>query len=176
MLIFCNKETDYVFCSRQGKLEKLGLTVIARQFPDTPLARASYWLPFLKNDIQADEHTILIGHSSGALAAMRFAQQNNILGSILIGTAHTDLGIERERLSGYFDQPWDWQAIKNNQQWIVHFASTDDPWISIDEPRFIHEKLNSEYYEYTNQGHFGGDYYKPEFPELVQIIKNKLLL
>lgn len=58
-------------------------------------------MPFLKNDIKADEHTILVGHSSGACAAMRFAEQNPILGSILIGTTHTDLGIERERLNGY---------------------------------------------------------------------------
>ncbi len=154
--------------------EKLKLQVVARQFPDAFLARSSYWLPFLKDTLKVDEYTIIIGHSSGALAAMRFAEQNKLLGSILIGAMHTDLGIETERLSGYFDKPWDWQAIKNNQQWIVQFASTDDPWIPIREPRFVHKKLDSEYYEFTDQGHFGGDYYKEEFPELVEIIKKKL--
>ncbi len=29
-------------------------------------------------------------------------------------------------------------------------------------------------HEFTDQGHFGGDYYKEEFPELVDIIKKKL--
>ncbi|MBA3752277.1 alpha/beta hydrolase [Candidatus Dependentiae bacterium] len=158
------------------ELEKMNLSVIARQFPDVPLARACYWLPFLKDELKADEYTIIIGHSSGALAAMRFAEHNKLLGSILIAAMHTDLGIETERLSGYFDEPWNWHTIKENQQWVVQFASSDDPWIPIKEARFIHQRLNSEFYEYTTQGHFGGDYYKKEFPEIVLAIKKKLLL
>lgn len=166
---------DIWFPYLKKELERLNLKVIAEQFPDADLARASYWLPYL-SELNADENTILIGHSSGALAAMRFAENNRVLGSILVGAMHTDLGIEKERLSGYFDKPWDWQAIKNNQQWIVQFASTDDPWIPISEPRFVHGKLNSEYYEFNDQGHFGGDYDKKEFPELVHAIKSKLSL
>lgn len=158
----------------KAALEKLGFTVVARQFPDTNLALTSSWLPFLKNVLHVDENSVLVGHSSGALAAMRFAEQNKILGSVIIGAMHTDLGIESERLSGYFDTPWNWESIKNNQKWIIQFASTDDPWIPIEEPRFVHQKLGSEYYEFTNQGHFGGDYYKQTFPELVDVIQTKL--
>ena len=106
---------DNWFPYLKTELEKLGLCVIARQFPDAQLARADYWLPFLKNELNANEHTIIVGHSSGALAAMRFAEHNKLLGSILIGAMHTDLNIESERLSGYFDTPWNWTAIKNNQ-------------------------------------------------------------
>ncbi len=158
------------------ELEKLGHNVVSRQFPDTDLARASYWLPFLKNELGADEHSILVGHSSGAIAAMRFAQENKLLGSILVGSYYTNLGMEKEKLSGYFEEPWNWDAIKKNQQWIVQFASVDDPWIPIDEPRFVREKLKSEYYEHDKQGHFGGDYYKSTFPELLEVLKKKLSL
>ena len=165
---------DHWFPYVKAKLEERGHVVIARQFPDADLARASYWLPFLKDELGADEHSILVGHSSGAIAAMCFAQENKIIGSILVGSYYTDLGMEEEKLSGYFEKPWDWDAIKNNQQWIVQFASPDDPWIPIEEPRFVREKLNSEYHELTGQGHFGGDYYKPEFPELVEVILQKL--
>lgn len=158
----------------QTELEKLNLTVIARQFPDANLARESYWIPFLKNELKADESTIVIGHSSGAVAAMRFAESNKLLGSILVGVCYTDLGNEYEILSGYYDRPWNWQAIKNNQQWIALFASTDDPWIPIKEPRFIQEQLQPDYYEFTNQGHFGGDRRKETFPEIIEVIKQKL--
>ncbi len=158
------------------ELEKLQILVVAPQFPDAYLARASSWLPFLEHDLHADDQTILVGHSSGALAAMRFAEHNKLLGSVLIGAMHTDLGIESERLSEYYNKPWLWENIKNNQQWIVQFASTDDPWIPIAEPRFIHEKLQTDYHEFTNQGHFGGDYDKKEFSELLACIKEKLKL
>lgn len=157
----------------QKELEKFNITVIAKDFPDNVLAREKYWLPFLKT-LGTDENTILIGHSSGAIAAMRFAEKNQLLGSVLVGTYYSDLGDETEKKSSYFNRPWDFEAIKKNQKWIIQFNSTDDPWIPIKESRFVHDKLNTTYFEYTNQGHFGGDYYKETFPELITALKEKL--
>lgn len=158
----------------KNELSKLGILAIAEQFPDSHLARASYWLPFLC-ELKADANTILIGHSSGAVAAMRYAETAPLLGSVLVGACHTDLGMQTEKLSGYYDKPWDWEAIKKNQKWIIQFASSDDPWIPIEEARYIHEHLNTDYYEYKDQGHFGGDYYRPTFPEALEAIKKRLV-
>jgi len=158
------------------ELEKLGLNVISKTFPDNKLARQKFWLPFLKNELKADANTILIGASTGAVAAMRFAEKNKIFGSILIGASYTDLGEESEKVSGYFENPWDWKSIKNNQNWIVQFASTDDPYIPIAEPQYIHEKLNTDYHEYNNRGHFSRDVNLKEFPEVVEMIMTKLRL
>lgn len=169
----CTPEDNW-FPYVKKELEKDGIKVIAKQFPDSKLARASQWLPFLKNELSADENSILVGHSSGAAAALRFAEENKVLGTVLIGTYHTDLGMDSEKLSDYFDKPWNWEAIKDNQSWSIIFASTDDPWIPIDEPRFMRDKLDSEYHEFNDQGHFGGDYYKETFPELVTALKQKL--
>jgi uncharacterized protein len=43
--------------------------------PDPMRARKDIWLPFIKNDLKSDENTILIGHSSGAEAAMRLGEE-----------------------------------------------------------------------------------------------------
>jgi len=56
----------------------------------------SIWIPHLRNTLKADEDTILIGHSSGASAAMRFAELYPIKGMVLISTALTDMGDEQE--------------------------------------------------------------------------------
>lgn len=167
---------DNWFPYLKKELIKLGVSVLASEFPDNDLARASYWLPFLHDELKADERTILVGHSSGAIAAMRYAETRSILGSVLVGAYHTDLGFPKEKQSGYFDKPWDWASIAKNQQWIVQFASSDDPWIPIEEARHIHNKLKTEYYEYQTQGHFGGDYFKETFPELLDTLKHKLSL
>lgn len=159
-----------------AEFEEMGLEVIAREFPDNILARESYWIPFIRDELKADENTILIGHSSGAIAAMRIAEQVKLLGSVLVGTYYTDLGIENEKLGGYFDRPWHFETIKQNQHWIGIFGSTDDPWISIDEPRYLHKKLDCDYFEYNDQGHFGGDYLKTTFPEIVDFVRSKLRL
>jgi len=168
---------DHWFPYVVEKLKKLKKKVIAKNFPDPILARQRIWLPFLKNKLHTDQNTILIGHSSGAVAAMRYAEQNKILGSILVGACHTDLGDEQEKKSGYFDHPWNWEAIKRNKCWVIQFASTDDPYVHISESRFIHSKLETEYYEYKNQGHFGGEGKrdKKEFEEIIDVLVKKFL-
>ncbi|OGI78162.1 hypothetical protein A3C57_00635 [Candidatus Nomurabacteria bacterium RIFCSPHIGHO2_02_FULL_33_12] len=134
-------------------------------YPDSLLARAKYWLPYLEK-LGADENTILIGHSSGAIAAMRYAENHKILGSVLVAGYHTDLGMIEEKLSGYFKKDWNWENIKNNQKFIIQFNSTNDSFIPIEEARFVYEKLGSDYHE-LNQGHF---YPQTEFPELVEAL------
>lgn len=165
---------DNWFPSVKNDLESYGLKVFAETFPDQDLAREAYWIPFLYNELKVDSETILVGHSSGAIAAMRFAEQYQVLGSVLVGAYYTDLNMEKEKLSGYFSRSWNWDKIRNNQKWISLFASEDDPWIPIEHPRHIHQCLNCEYHEYKNQGHFGGDYIKKEFPELTLSIMNYL--
>lgn len=152
------------------ELEKLGITVVSKNFPDSQIARAKYWLPFIK-ELGADKQTIIIGHSSGAVAAMRYSENNKILGSVLIAGYHSDLDDATEKESGYFDKPWEWEKIKNNQQWIIQFNSTDDPYIPIDEARLVNEKLGSDYTEYTDKGHFMN---QTDFPELIEAVKKKL--
>ncbi|MBI2476096.1 MAG: alpha/beta hydrolase [Candidatus Taylorbacteria bacterium] len=157
-----------------GRLKRLGgVKVIFRQFPDPVLARAKYWLPFIKK-LGADENTILVGHSSGAVAAMRYAERHKILGSILVAACHTDLGVAEEKISGYFKKPWNWKAIRKNQKWIEQFASIDDQFIPIKEARFVSKKLKTEYHEFKHQGHFSSWDDKTDFPQIVTIIKKKL--
>jgi len=162
---------DNWFPYTERELSQRNIDVINIQFPDTQLARKEIWFPFLEK-IGTDDQTILIGHSSGAVAAMRYAETHRILGSVLVAAYDTDFGMDSEKASGYFDDPWDWDATKNNQKWIIQFASTDDPYISIDHARLIHDQLATEYFEFDNFGHFGSDH--PNFPELVSAIMKKV--
>jgi predicted alpha/beta hydrolase family esterase len=164
---------DKWFPSVTKELERLGIQTTNVKFPDPVLARMEYWLPFIEK-LGAAENTILIGHSSGAVAAMRYTEIHKILGSVLVGVYYSDLGDESEKKSGYFDEPWDWGSIKSNQNWIIEFASTDDPYIPIEQPRFIQKMLSAEYYEYTDEGHFGSDKNKTTFPDLIETIKNRI--
>jgi uncharacterized protein len=152
----------------KDELEKIGVQVIAPIFPDGNLARDLFWLPFL-DSLNVDKDTILIGHSSGAIASMKYAEKNKIMGSVLVSAYYTDLGLDSERISGYFNKPFDWQTIKNNQKWIIQFNSTNDHSIPITEARFVRDRLQSDYYE-LSQGHF----MQSEFPELVQALKKYL--
>lgn len=143
--------------------------------PDAELARSKFWLPYFKDVLKIGPNDLVIGHSSGALAILKYAEENKIGASILVGTYYTDLGYEDERTSGYFDTPWDWEKIKANQEWTAIFASTDDPYIPIAEPQYIRDKLGSTYFDLTDRGHFGGETHPMfEFPELLEFLRTKL--
>ena len=90
------------------EFEKLGLEVIAENMPDPKLARKEIWIPFIKEKISNDEDAILIGHSSGATAILRFLEENKCKIAIIVGVYYSDLGDELEKKSGYFDEPWKW--------------------------------------------------------------------
>jgi uncharacterized protein len=154
----------------ERELTALGIDVINQTFPDNIKARANVWLPHLES-LGADENTILIGHSSGAVAAMRYAESHLLLGSILVGVCHTDLGDSFEAASGYYRAPWQWDTIRGNQRWIAIYNSIDDEHIPIAEARFVAAQLRCSYFEFTDRGHFVDS---RQFPEVVEFERRKL--
>lgn len=52
--------------------------------PDPLRARESVWVPFITQTLEADENAVLIGHSSGAAAALRIAEKHRLRGLILV--------------------------------------------------------------------------------------------
>ncbi len=152
------------------ELEKLGFTTVFETMPDSIIARAKYWLPFLKDYVKAGENDVLVGWSSGATASMRYAESNKIKGSVLIAPSHTDLGDELEKQSGYFDTPWNWENIKANQESIALFYSETDPYIPLTEFKSIASQIQPEEFNLQGRGHF---IEQQTFSELLDYIVKK---
>ncbi len=168
------KGTDNWLPYLQANLKQRGFDCLAPNMPDPVAAKASVWLPFMKQELKLGPNDVVVGHSSGAVAALRYAELNKLAGVVVVGGYYTDLGYDDEKTSGYFDEPWLWAQIKTNLGWSAVFAAEDDPYIDIKEPRYIASQLDSELIELPGQGHFGYDYDKPEFPELLQYLEQKL--
>ena len=151
-------------------VEELGIASVFETFPDSIIARKKYWLRFLKQTLAAGKEDILVGHSSGALAAMRYAEDTKIRGSILISPSYTDLGSELEKQSGYFDGPWQWEKIKSNNSFIGLFFSDNDPYIPKEEFLHIRSRLDPDTFRFKDRGHFMDE----EFSELLDYLKKKV--
>lgn len=169
-------DSDHWYAWVRDELKGRGYEVVASDMPDPVEAHMNIWLPHIELVYKADKNTIIIGHSSGGVASMRYLENHKLLGAILIGVNYTDLGDEGERESGYYKDVWQWNKIKSNASWIVQFASTDDPYIPIDQPRFIHDQLNTEYYELSDRGHFMTDHnpVNKTFPEIITFLEKYL--
>ncbi|KAM8945480.1 serine hydrolase RBBP9 [Pelodytes ibericus] len=150
------------------KLDKISdFQCLLRNMPDPFTAREEIWLPFMKSELQCDARTIIIGHSSGAAAAMRFAEKHQVYAVILVSAYTSDLGDENEKESGYFSRPWEWEKIKSNCRFIIQFGSTDDPFLPWNEQQEVADNLGAELHKYTDKGHFQNT----EFKELLNAVK-----
>ena len=156
----------------QKELTEKGFTCDLRRMPDHDCARASVWIPFMRTDLECNEHTIVVGHGSGAQAAMRFAEMYKTKGLVLVSACITDLGIEVEHDSGYYNGPWRWINIKDNTDFVVQFGATDNPFIPWSEQERVADCLNCEMHVFQRRGHFMNS----TFPELLALLLTKLNL
>lgn len=146
------------------------VTCTLRNMPDPVCARQSIWLPFMKDTLKCGEDTVVVGHSSGAAAAMRFAEQQRLAGIVLVSAYTTDQGEELEALSGYFNRPWQWDKIKENVGFVVQFGSTDDPFLPWSEQQEVSDGLGAELHKFEDRGHFMDS----SLPELAEVLEPRL--
>lgn len=148
----------------------LNMDVIVKKMPDCMGAHESIWIPFMKQDLAIREDTVLIGHSSGAEAAMRYAEENRVAGIVLVSPCYTDLGLPSEAAAGWYNRPWQWDKIKNNTGFILQFSSSNDPLISYTRQQvYVANQLGSELTT-LRKGHF----LIRKFPELKAALEKKL--
>lgn len=121
---------------------------------------------------QADpQNVILIGHSSGAQAALRYAELYPVHGIVLVSSTYTDLGDAHERASGYYPQgttnPYLFDDMKKNCNNWIQFHSDDDPFIPLREAEQIRDGLGLKdtYRMLPGRSHFFE--YSPELLDAV---------
>ena len=124
--------------------------VLLRNMPDPEGARRSIWVPFMLHELGADATTVVIGHSSGAVAALRLLEEHRLHGAVIVSPCHTHLGDMNELMSGYYPMPgspfdggeWQWEKIVENCNANLSILHADnDPFISLDEARHVAASL-----------------------------------
>ncbi|XP_072032324.1 serine hydrolase RBBP9-like [Amphiura filiformis] len=143
---------------------------ILKLMPDPVVARESIWLPYMHDELLCDENTIILGHSSGAEAAMRYAEKYQVKGIIVVSPCVTDLGMANEAASGYYNHPWLWDQMKSNTKFITVIGSSDDPFIPWAEMQQVIDNLQPECHRFDDKGHFQYS----QVPEILEAVKTRL--
>ena len=147
----------------RASLQRAGHAVRLQEMPDADAAREAIWLPFIAGELGAGADTLLVGHSSGAVAGLRLAEGSRLGALVLVSVTPSDLGDANERASGYYSRPWQWARIRERVPRIVMFASTDDPFIPLALQREAAAGLRGapappghtfEYVELSGRSHF----------------------
>lgn len=122
-------------------------------------------------------HVILVGHSSGSQAALRYAEIYPVHGIVLVSATYSDLGDAHERASGYYPQqrknvkgetnPYLFDEMTKNCRLWHQFHSNDDPFIPLREAERIRDGLglSDTYHMLPGRSHYFD--YSPEFLDAV---------
>lgn len=148
---------------------------ICEDFPDPYQARRDRWIPHMRSLLLDDDDAILVGHSSGAQAILRYTEEYPCRAAILVAATYSDLGDPGERASGYYphkdgSNPYNFEAMRTNCPMWYQFHSDDDPFIPLREAEQIRDGLQVVNYRMLpGRSHF----FEP-FPELLETVQSIL--
>jgi len=159
----------------EAELVKKGFKVWVPQLPEADEPKIHRYNEFIFDKWQFNSDSILIGHSSGAVAILGILQEMPedivVEKAILVAGFKDDLGIDA--IKKMFEYQFDWDKIKRCAKKFILIHSDNDPHVPLGHGKYLEEKLNGELKILSGQGHFSistaGEKYK-QFPELLQYI------
>lgn len=153
------------------ELQKRGIEYIAPVLPHTHDPYMSEWLYELEKT-NPDEETILIGHSRGGVAVLRYLEMSpedrKVKKVILIAT-NSGFNIQpiTESNHGFYtEKGYDFGKIKKHCDKFVVMHSKDDPWVPYNAGEENAKGLNAKFLSFENYEHFGKR--TKEIPELIE--------
>lgn len=159
----------------EGELTEVGYDVWLPELPNWGAPNNTMMLKMVsEKNFMFNEDTILIGHSSGAVALLQLLPKIRIAvkATFLVSAFKDDLG--RPNLKGLFDRQFDFKAIKQNGGKITMYQSDDDPYVPVDHANFLAEQLKANLLMMHGKGHFNTENSPDfkEFPALLGAIKS----
>ncbi len=161
------------------ELEKIGYKVWVPDLPCADFPKQSTWCNYILNnkDWEFNEESIVIGHSSGAVATLGLIQclPKVIKHAFLVAAFKDNLKYKGfKELDGLFEEPFDFLMIKKQVNNITFIHSTDDPYCPLEHASYLAVKTGGRLLIQSGSKHFSEStnplYTK--FPFLLELINN----
>jgi len=162
----------YAWLERELKRRNICDDVRMSDMPDPHVCRRNVWVPFVENELKLDGASIIVGHSSGAVCALRLAERNRVRGVVLVAGYDDDLGDANERASGYFGpDPFEYDKIRENCDGRIDCViGMRDYLVEPSVQIALAEKLRARETRCENRSHF----FTPPAEEIVEAIERMI--
>jgi predicted alpha/beta hydrolase family esterase len=163
------------------QLEEKGLQVWLPQLPHAEQPSLCEWADSIHSNcpFTIDEQTLVVGRSSGAILSLILAQQNNTpVGGVVAVSAFHDNSLNWEPNNRLFDVDFDWSAIKAKSGKLLFVHSDTDPYVPLDQAKYVADHCEAELIVIPGQGHFNLEQ-SPDyrtFPKLLEILEEANLI
>jgi predicted alpha/beta hydrolase family esterase len=161
------------------ELEARGYSVEMPEMPYTDNPKIDEWIGHLQSVIKSpDQNTILVGHSLGGQAVLRYLADLPVgvkIGKAVLVAPVVDeiknLDAEEEKISGlWLKTPIDARKAKKAANEIIGIFSDNDRWIPLSSEKTLREKFGARTIIEHNMGHFSDDENMGEAPVVLQAI------
>ena len=158
------------------ELESRKFHVWAPNLPGADKPNIKRYNEFIFSQWKFDSDSIIIGHSSGAVAIFGLLQalpEYVVINKALLVAGFTD-DLDYPPVKDMFTKPFDWKKIKRQAKSFILFHSDNDPYVPLWHGEKMREYFGAELIVMNDQGHFStttypGDRYK-QFPQLLEKI------
>ncbi|MBS3067838.1 serine hydrolase family protein [Candidatus Micrarchaeota archaeon] len=137
------------------ELEAKGITVYCPDLPNNTLPNQVKWLEKINQTIEVNRDLVIVGHSLGTIAALRFLEnlkdQKKIIATILVAGFTQSFGVKI--ILDFFKTPFNWDKIRRNSKRFTVISSDNDPYLPISEGQKLAENLNADFIIEKNAGH-----------------------
>jgi len=156
-------------------LENMGYEVVVPFMPKTDAPTIEGWVGKLKRLVEAGEDNILIGHSIGCQAILRYLESvEGQFGGVYLVAGWVRLkGIEEEEKAiakPWLSTPLHWEQIKEKAKRFVAFFSTSDPFVHVSDSEVFSEQLDAKIMIDEDLGHYDDEAGITEMPQLLDEI------
>lgn len=159
-----------------NKLKSRGIKCFAPELPKSNNPILNEWLNEI-DKLNPNENSILIGHSRGGVAILRWLQkqpQNIKVKRVILVAANNPSVSEKNKktnTNGFYEEgPYNFDKIKNHCDEFVVLHSKDDIWVPFASGEKNAKGLNAKFLIFEDRGHFGTQLSKQGIPELLDEI------
>ena len=161
------------------EVERRGLEFVAPCLPKTHNPVLTEWLSEL-DKINPREDDILVGHSRGGMAIMRWLERcskgRRVGKVVLLAANNPDIKEKNQKKNtfGFYESgSYDFKKIKSHCDNFVVFHSRDDPWVYFESGELNTEGTGGRFRIFEERFHFGANF--KNVPELLEEIESRII-
>lgn len=162
------------------KLEEKNWKVWVPDLPKADVPNIKRYNEFIfSSDWKFDNNSVLVGHSSGAVAILGILQnlpKDIVVDTVVLVGAFKN-NLDQDALSGLFDEPFEFEKIKNHAKHIILIHSDNDPYCPLEHAEYLAKCLGAELIMKPGQKHFsigtGGPAYN-QFPLVLELLSKNI--
>ncbi len=160
---------DSMFQWLRSSLEDKGVNVSVPAMPNPEAPEVNAWIGKIKDIVSPNENTILVGHSVGCQAILRYLETIDedikIAGVVLIAPwmKLDERTLEEEgkeviqMAEPWMNNPINFEKVKRHIGKVVAIFSDNDPYVPLEQKDIFENKLGAEIIIEHNKGHFDPD-------------------